>query len=387
MRRPLIGLIVGASLVPALLAAQASEFGVRGLGYPGSSYSARARSMGGAIALFDPESALNPAAVGALGEMTAAFSLLNDSRTTAGPGGDGNVHGMRFPLFSIAGPLRQLPLSFGLSATTYMSRDFGLAFNDTVVVRGVPTPVQDSLRADGGLNDLRGTVVWRMDTRTSIGAAVHAYTGVTRIARASVYEDTGYVAVRESSEISASGAGFDLGIIKRLAPHLTVAGVIRSDGSVTVRRDSLTATDYRVDLPISLAAGVQYRTTPRLLLAAQGRWAGWHSANADITGAGGPGAVNTWELGAGAEYIRDLDKPYRLPLRFGVRHATLPFPLTAGTDPKETVASFGSGFLFARGQGGADITVERAWRGDGTFSEHAWMLSVTATLRPNRRQR
>ena len=388
MRRSTFGLILVATLAPAALGAQASQFGIRGLGYPGSGYSARARAMGGATALFDPESALNPAAVGSLAEMTAAFSLLNDSRTVTNPGGTGSVRGMRFPLFSVAGPLRNAPLSFGVSATTYMSRDFASVANDTAVIRGLPTPVLDSLTAEGGINDLRATLAWRVDARTMVGGAIHAYTGVTRIRRASVYEDTGYVAVRERSEVSASGAGVDLGIIKRLAPHLTMAAVLRSDGSVTVRRDSLTATDYTVDLPWSAGVGIQLRATPRLLLAAQGRWAGWHSANGGITGAGGVGAVNTWELGAGGEFIRNLDRPYRLPLRFGVRHALLPFPLAAGHDPKETVASFGTAFLFAQGKGGADLTLERAWRSDGNgFTEHAWLFTLTATLRPNRRSR
>lgn len=388
MRRSLMGLIAGAALLPALLSAQASQFGIRGLGYPGSSYSARARAMGGATALFDAESALNPAAIGSLTEMTAAFSLLDDARSVTNPGGTGNVHGMRFPLFSVAGPIQRAPLSFGVSATTYMSRDFALAFNDTLLVRGVPTPVLDSLRADGGINDLRGTVAWRKDGRTTIGGAIHLYSGVTRIDRASVSEDTGYVAVSERSEVSAAGAGFDLGIVRRLAPHLTVAGVLRSDGAVTVRRDSLAATEYKVDLPVSLGAGLQWRSSPRLLLAAQGRWAGWHSADAGIAGAGGPGAVNTWELGAGGEYTRNLDQPYRLPVRFGLRQAMLPFPLTAGHDPKETVASLGTAFLFAKGQGGADLTLEHAWRGDGNgYTERAWLFTLTATLRPNKRPR
>ena len=388
MRRSLFGLGLLAALTPAVLGAQASQFGIRGLGFPGSGYSARARAMGGATALFDPESALNPAAVGGLSEMTAAFSLLNDRRTVTNPGGTGSVRGMRFPLFSVAGPLRSAPLSFGVSATTYMSRDFASVATDTAVIRGVPTPVLDSLTAEGGINDLRASVAWRVDGRTMVGGAIHAYTGVTRIARASVFEDTGFVAIREHSEVSAAGAGFDLGVIKRLTPHLTMAAVLRSDGSVTVRRDSLTATDYKVDLPVSAGIGIQLRTTPRLLLAAQGRWAGWHSADAGLVGAGGVGAVNTWELGGGGEYIRNLDRPYRLPLRFGVRHAQLPFPLVAGHDPKETVASLGTAFLFAQGKGGADLTLERAWRSDGNgYTEHAWLFTLTATLRPNLRSR
>lgn len=388
MRRLLPGLLALVLLAPAPLAAQSSVFAIRGLGYPGSPYSARARAMGGATALFDPESGLNPASVGYLTDMTAAFTLLNDRRSVSSASGSADVHGMRFPLFSIAGPVGRLPLSFAIGASTYMSRDFSVAFADTVITRGVPVPVRDTLQGDGGLSDLRGAVVWRPNLKTMLGGSIHAYTGVTRMDRASVYEDSGYVRIAEHAEVSASGAGFDLGVVRRLSARLTVAGVVRSDGSVTVRRDSLTSTDYKIDLPVSLAAGLQYRSGSRLLLAAQGRWAGWSSADAGVSGAGGAGAVDTWELGLGGEYVRDLDRPYRFPLRFGVRHARLPFPLLAGTTPQETVASLGSGFRFARGLGGADLTLERAWRGDGgDFSEHGWLVTLTASLRPSLRTR
>lgn len=388
MRRLLPGLLGLLLLAPAPVAAQSSVFAIRGLGYPGSPYSARARAMGGATALFDPESALNPASVGYLTDMTAAFTLLNDRRSVSSASGSGSVHGMRFPLFSIAGPMQRLPLSFSFGASTYMARDFGVAFADTVISRGVPVSVRDTLHSDGGLSDLRGAVVWRPDFKTMVGGAIHAYTGVTRMDRASVYEDSGYVRITEHAEVSASGAGFDLGVIRRLSARLTVAGVVRSDGSVTVRRDSLASTEYKVDLPVSVAAGLQYRSGSRLLLAAQGRWAGWSSADAQVAGAGGPGAVDTWELGVGGEYAHDPDRPYRLPIRFGVRYARLPFPLVAGTSPGETIASLGSGFLFARGLGGADLTLERAWRGDGgDFSERGWLVTFTASLRPSHRTR
>jgi opacity protein-like surface antigen len=373
---------------PARAEAQASQFGVRGLGYPNSAYSARARAMGGSTGLFDAQSALNPAALGTLGEMTAAFSIINDRRRVEGPAGGGNVSGMRFPLFSIAGPVRGSPLTVALGASTLLARDFSATFVDTTVIRGVPTETVDTLSAEGGLNDLRAALAWRVDPRTVVGASFHIYTGVTRLERVRNFQDSGYVAISERSEVSAAGSGFDLGVIRRIAPLVSVAALLRVDGSANVRRDSLEATAYDVDLPVSFALGAQARPTPRLLLGAQYRWAGWSSAADALSGPGSTGAVDTWEMGIGGEYVRDLERPYRLPVRFGVRRAALPFPLVDGDDPTETIASVGTGFLFAQGMGGADLALERVWRGDGgDFSERGWLFTMTASLRPNRRSR
>ena len=56
--------------------------------------------------------------------------------------------------------------------------------------------------------------------------------------------------------------------------------------------------------------------------------------------------------------------------------------------PTETSLAFGTGFLFGRERGGADVTLERVWRAEGNnFEERAWLLTVTATLRPNGRSR
>lgn len=373
---------------PVAGAAQSSQFGVRGLGYPNVPYSARARSMAGSSALFDPESALNPASLAYLTEMTASFSVLGDRRNVEVPGDDGDVRSMRFPMLSIVGPLRGRPLTFGVSVSTYLAKDFSAVFRDTLDIRGVPTEAIDTLGSTGGVNDLRFAGVWRVNPRFAIGGGIHAYTGVQRMTRTRNFQDSGYVAVTETAEVSAAGVGFDIGVVKRLSPRLTIAGVLRSDGKLTVRRDSFAATEYPVDLPVSLAFGAQWRPDPRLVLAGQGRWQGWGSADADLRANGGPGARDSWELGMGGEWIRHPTQPSRLPLRFGVRHTTLPFPAATGGDPAETAATLGTGFSFRDGMGALDASLERVWRSEGNgLAEHAWLFTLTASLRPNRRAR
>lgn len=373
--------------LPAALEAQSSQFGIRALGYPNQPYSARARAMGGAMALFDPESALNPASLAYLNEMTASFSVMNDRRVVETPAGEGNVKSMRFPLFSINGPLKNKPFTFGVSASTYMARDFSVAYQDTVDIRGTPTPTVDTLTSQGGLTDLRGTAVWRVNPRFAVGIGIHAYTGVNRIDRARHFQDTGYVAIHESSEVSAAGSGFDIGIVRRLG-RLTVGAVVRSDGKVNVRRDSLSQTTYPVDLPYSAAIGLRFSASRKLTVAGQGMWHGWGSTNDELVAVGGTGSRDTWEAGFGAEYTPYLEHKGKLPLRVGIRRASMPFPLETGEMPTETNLSFGTGFLFGKEKGGADVTLERVWRNEANnFEERAWLITVTATLRPNGRSR
>lgn len=388
MRRLFLGGAAVLSLLPAALGAQASQFGIRALGYPNQPYSARARAMGGSGALFDPESALNPASLAYLRDMTAAFSVMGDRRVVETPAGDGDVRGMRFPLFSINGPLKEKPFAFGISASTYFARDFSVAYTDTVVIRGVPTATVDTLASSGGITDIRGAAVWRVNTRTALGISIHGFTGVNRVERHRYFQDTGYVAIHETSEVSAAGAGFDIGIIRQLGRKLSIAAVLRSDGEVRVRRDSLSETSYPVDLPFSAAIGFQYFASPRLMLAGQGLWKGWSSTNDELLAAGGTGSRDTWEGGFGAEYYTDLDHRSRFPIRLGVRRASMPFPLQTGEMPTETNVALGTGFLFAQDMGGVDFSLERVWRKEAfSFEERAWLLTATATLRPGRRGR
>jgi hypothetical protein len=167
-----------------------------------------------------------------------------------------------------------------------------------------------------------------------------------------------------------------------------VAAVLRNDGEVRVRRDSLSETTYPVDLPLSAAIGFQYRLAPRILLAGQGLWKGWGATNAELVAVGGTGPRDTWEGGFGAEYYTNIDRPTRLPIRLGIRRASMPFPLQTGEMPVETNVALGTGFLFAQDMGGVDLALERVWRNEASaFEERAWLLTATATLRPGRRGR
>ena len=377
MRARLLGV---ALLIAAPLAAQSSQFGVRGLGLPGRGVSVEALGAEGAGGLFDPGSSRNPAAVGLLEAALTSFSTLQEWRTTTNPAGTASTRQQRFPLLVIGGPIPRSNFGVGVSYSTYTNRDFLLLSNGTAAPRGgEPIAVVDSLGSTGGLSDFRVALSYRMRDKVYLGAGIHLTTGTNRLFSNRAWSDTLYASARQSAELSYLGLGASVGALVRLTPSLTLAGSARLDGPLDVERDSTAVGS--IDMPVTLRGGVQWRVSPRLSLAAEVGTATWSRARDGITGLGGVGAGNTVEVAAGLEYFRDRRRPVQLPIRIGVRRAELPFLLVQGSQPREWGVSLGTGLRFARDIGGVDLALERVHRSQGSsYSENAWHLSVGVSL-------
>ena len=378
MRRLLLlGLLV---LWPATAVAQASQFGVRGLGTPGRAISTRAVATSGAFGLFDPQSALNPAALGGLPAMTATFNGAQSFRSVDNPAGSESLRSSRFPHASFAGPVPGSPVVVGLSYSTYANRDFSVATSDTLQLRDDLVPVSDTLSSRGGLSDLRFAASYRWRERTTVGGSFHVITGSNRMESRRTFADDQYLPVEQSAELSYLGVGVSLGVVQQLGPALWVAAVARSDGNVKVDRDSVRVS--QVDLPYTAGLGLRWRATGRLDLAAHGLYHTWSGANSDLLASGGTGAENTYEVALGGEYVSDPRRPYRRPIRFGGHYATLPFPLQPGVQPTEFGLSIGTGTRFAQERAGVDVALEHVWRSAGDFDERAFVFSVGVSVRP-----
>jgi hypothetical protein len=368
------------ALAPAALAGQTSQFGVRGLGLPVNPISARARAMGG-VGIFDPEGAVNPAAVVLVPRLTAFFQALPERRTVENPAGTATVKNSRYPLMGVYGPIRRYPIVLGITFSSYATRDFTLASVDTVTIQGQPVEVFDTLSSRGGMGDIRFVAAYQVATNWAVGGALHFLTGSNRESLAHTYGDTNYSRSTRSSEISAAGVGFSAGVIRRLGSRLNVAAVVRSDGHANYDRDSLRV--GTIDLPYTFAGGLQYRPSQHVTLAGQATYRTWSGANSDLLRLGGTGAANTLELNFGAELLSDPRRPSYRPLRFGAWYADLPFPLVTGEKPREYGVSVGSGIRFAQQRGGLDLALARVWRSEGSaYKERAWLLTLGASVRP-----
>jgi hypothetical protein len=378
VRRALV--VLALAMMPAAVSAQSSQFGVRGLGMPGRPISARAFSSGGAFAMFDPLSSLNPAALGGLKSLTAGFAALQDFRHVENPAGSQSLRETRFPHLSVAGPIGQRPGVVGVSFSNYTSRDFTLASADTIPLRGVPVPVSDTFASRGGLSDLQAAGAYRFKDTWVVGGSFDVITGSARLSARRTFADTSYQASRQQSELSYAGIGVSLGVVRNFGPAFSVAATVRSDGHVNVDRDS--ARVDRIDLPYTFGLGVRWRVQPKLELAGQGVMRTWSAANSDLLAQGGTGADNTLELAFGGEYTPNLKRPGSGAIRFGARYGRLPFPLVPGEQPHEFGISAGTGLRFAQDRAGIDLGLEHVWRSAGAFSERTFLVNVGVTVRP-----
>ncbi|MDQ3223495.1 MAG: hypothetical protein M3Q75_08525, partial [Gemmatimonadota bacterium] len=364
MRSALLVLLLAA--VPTVLPAQSSQFGVRALGFPGRAVAVRSLASGGAFALFDPESSQNPAALANAAALSTAFTITQGFRQVENPAGTASVRDTRFPQVAVAGPIRALPAAVGFSFSNYSTRDFSLVTAEAIVLRGVPVNVSDTFSSRGGLNDFRLAVAYRLGDQWAVGGGFHIISGSSRLTSTRVFDDPNYLSSRQRSELSYAGVGVSVGVTRQFGPNFGISAMARSDGHVNVDRDS--ARVGTVDLPYAFGLGVRWRPAARLDLATQALVRTWSGANSDVLATGGAGARNTVEVAAGAEYTADPRRPYRRPLRFGARYATLPFPLVAGQQGHEFGVSAGSGVRFAQQRAGLDLALEYVSRSEGPYS-------------------
>lgn len=379
MIRRVLPLLLLAAAGP--LAAQSSQFGVRGLGLPLRPLSVRGVATGGSLGMFDAESSLNPASIGLVSVVTANFQTVQNWRRSESPFGSYTARDNRYPGVIVSGPVGGTRLAIAVSMSGYADRNYSLTNSDTLTLRGQQVATYDTLTSHGGLSDLRAAVAWRQSATVQWGLGFHLLTGSNRLDSRRYFSDTLYVGARERSTISYLGFGVSAGGMARLGRRVTLSGMVRFDNSLKVDRDTFDL--GRTDLPVTLGGGLRVQASDRLLLAASGLWKNWSVADADLVRQGGIGAANTTEFNAGLEYLPDPRRPYRRPIRVGFRRAQLPFALERGTAVHETGVSLGTAVRFVNDRAGFDFALERVWRKAGPrFSETATLFTMGISLRP-----
>lgn len=379
MRRVSLWFLV--ALLPASVAAQSSQFGVRGLGIPIRPLSPRATATGGAFGAFDIESSVNPASVAGTIQFTSLFSSAQNFRSSTNPFGSSSGRDNRFPQILVSGPLGGTRLAVAVSLSGYTDRNFSLGTADSIDLRGTRVGVYDTLSSRGGLSDLRFATGWRAASWLQLGIGLHAITGSNRIENRRIFSDSSYAFAIERSELSYLGLGISAGALIRPIRRLTLAGTYRSDGNVKIDRD--TTRIATTDLPTSYGLGIHWQPSLKSAIAASYQRSNWSASDADIRQQGGIGAENAYQVSAGFELLRDPKDPGHRPIRFGASYGTLPFPLRAGKQAHEYGISLGTGVRFTGGRGGFDLALQQLWRSDGDgYTERATVVTFGFSLRP-----
>lgn len=376
-------LVVAIALAwPAVLAAQASIFGIRGPGLPGRPYSARSVATSGSFALFDPESSLGPGSLGYVGVAAGTFTVVGDFRSVTTNAGSDNLSSTRFPQTMVTTPFMNGKFIAGLSASLYTNRDYAIVTVDTTTIFDQQVVQVDSIGSRGSLSDVRFAVAYRGLRQTTVGGGIHFITGAARQTLVRRFlSDSGFATVVQRAEVAGSGIGLSIGATRAVGQRLWIGGVVRKDFRLSIDSDSSDAGSFA--LPWTFAGGARFRLFPRLDVAGQVMYRTWSAVDSFLVAGGAPGADNTIDLSVGVEMVRSLLHPGHLPLRVGFRYATLPYPTFAGSQPSEIAISAGSGLRLAKDRAGIDFTVDRVWRSDGEGrKENAWLLYVAASLRP-----
>jgi hypothetical protein len=370
--------VVSALLLTAAAeaAAQTSVFGIRGLGHPGRMESARGRGLGGGFAALDPGSPVNPAAVAGVGPIRVQLLAETDLRgyQIGGVSVDG-LSSTRFPLGMVSGRIASTPFSFALSYTQYTERSYDLTNSDTIEIRGAPVGYEERTTSRGGMSDLRLALGYLIGSRVRLGVAGHLLTGSAKLQFQRTFADSAYRAYQVETDEQLDGLGVSIGAMWTPLPRLALGLTARSDTRAEITVDS--AVVGSVDLPVTLAGGLQFAPARPVRLSATATWQSWGGADADLSAH----AFDTWALGLGLELGGPETGVSRLPLRLGYRYATLP---VSPTDDQPTEATFalGAGGTFAGGRGIIDLAVERVYRNGGGARETAWQMLWMVTVRP-----
>jgi hypothetical protein len=338
--------------------------------------------LGGAFGVFDATSALSPAAVATVTSLAASGAYGTTIRDYTADGVTAtDLKDTRFPMGMLAGSFGSQPFAFAVSFASLTERTFDITTSAMDTVAGTEIQVEDRIRQDGGINDIRGAVGWRTSSAFQLGAAFHLITGSMRVRARREFVDTSLEVYDEESQVSFSGIGVSAGMQWAASERIRLAFSARldSDMKTTVaERSKSSSTSTKIPLPFSLNGGVMVDLTPQVQWAVSGDWTSWSRAEGHLD----PetrGVFDSWGVGTGLQY-RALSGI--LPIRLGARYGTLPFSPSATEQPTEFILSGGLGTQIARGRLAVDISAERLIREGANASERAWHLLLGITVRP-----
>src|SRR5882762_7986406 len=255
------------------LAAQDSQFGIRGLGTPGKWESVRARTTGGAFAPFDAFSPLTDAVLADVRRMSASMTSGTSWRSVDASGTQSSLKSTRFPALVIAGPVtRRIVVGGGF--TTYLDRSFGVVIHDTITLRGVQQPITDEITSDGAISDLRIAVAARLHSRLALGVGLHRITGSTRVNAKRSFADTlNYRTSTARDEVAYGGTGGSASLLFDVTSDVRVAGWFRADSKLRADVGGHTAAEN--NLPLMYGAGLQWRAGAQATVAGNVTWRNW----------------------------------------------------------------------------------------------------------------
>lgn len=373
-----LAVVFAGLLAPADVRAQGTV-GTQGFGYPTGQLSTRARGTGGAVAPFDAESPLNPAALTSTREPVLHAQYEPEFRTVQIGGVTERTTFSRFPLVLAAIPVGSRS-TLGLSASTYLDRSFATSVRGERTIADTTLATQQTRRSVGGITDVRLAAARAVTTRLSIGLGVHGYTGENRVSVRFADDSARFIAFDDSVRLNFSGLAASAGVNWRPADHLAVAASYKRGGTLTIRDDNTGEDLARAGVPDRIGGGVLYDGILGTTLAASVAWNGWASlaeaASSRVR------TTDAREVALGADARGPRFGSGVIALRAGAAWRELPFAIADADDPTELSFSLGAGVPLAANRATLDLAAQRAQRTAGDANETGWVLSLGLSVRP-----
>ena len=363
----------------ASVAGAQGALGVQGFGYPGGELSTRALATGGALAEFDANSPINPAALLIGTRATVYLQYDPEFRFVSGPGVSTNTTTARFPLFLISGKLGKARFSFSYSS--FLDRTWTNTYQDTQVIANAKVPSTVTAISDGGIADVRGALSYTFSDKLTIGAGVHVFPGQNHIifGRSFPADTATFGAFSQTNTYNFSGSAVSFGVIATPIRHINLGFSGRYGFSMHLHQgDSTTLGDASV--PNRGSASLAYDGIPGTIIAGRYGFEKWSAMKG--LGSAGLSVFDATEFSAGIETGGPRVFSITMPVRLGFRDRTLPFGVGL-QQVRETELSAGAGIPLSSGRVALDLTLADAHRtANVAFAETGWIFSLGIAIKP-----
>jgi hypothetical protein len=376
--RAALAAAAGCSCLAASALHAQGALGTLGFGYPSGQLSTRALGAGGALADFDPNSPLNPAALAVALRSLVYVQYDPEFRgVSIGGGTSTNTLTARFPVFGVSG--RVAGFNIGLSFASFLDRTWTNVYADTQRVGGQAVPSTVTALSSGGINDVRAAIAYSFGPKFHVGFGLHVFPGENRTLIGRAFTDTvQFGAFNQANIFNFSGSAVSFGVLAVPVSHFTLAASGRVGGVMHMRAGDSTVVGT-AHVPDRWSASAAYDGFGGSVFAVRYATEKWSS----MRGLGSPGLPinDATEFSAGGEIAGPKVSGVPMALRLGYRSRDLPFSLDA-TKVKEQSATAGLGIPFSNGRGSADLSGAPTRRSAGDARETGWILSFGIGIRP-----
>ncbi len=367
-------------VVPAHLAAQGT-LSTQGFGYPTGELSIRARATGGGLGQFDPDSPLNPAAIGTSSDPRMFLQYEPEYRRLARGDQTSNTLTARFSLAAASVPFASRG-SIGLSVATFLDRSSFTQITTQQAIAGQTVTVDEITQVLGAINDVRLAFGYAPSSKIQFGAGGHVFVGQNRMFFTQSFPgESSFASLTQVSTLAFTGFAASAGILARPSRHIGLALSARKGFSIEARAGDSVVSE--ANIPDRFSAALTYEGIPGTSVSAHVARDLWSAMNG--LGSSKATAVDGWEGGLGLEALGPRIAARQTILRLGGRYRTLPF-LAAGSEVNELSFGGGIGAQFFRNRATFDVSFERASRTPELSSvdvtERAYIFGFGLRVRP-----